>query len=338
MTDETTACQLIAPPCGYLFDTHTRIQNLFIEKIREQNIDVALDWLSTIKNAELSYPEALQFVWSGAERALFELSENEDFFEAYSLQCDAPFCEINNLKIGTKYYWRVNGGEARTFYTKDNDIRFIKIDGVLNVRDIGGRNIKQGLVYRGSDLDIVYKITEAGKETFCNQLGIKTEMDLRKDADPNRPCVFGDRARLISFPYRPYIAVFEDEFRQEICEIMEFLAEEANYPVYIHCFGGADRTGMIALYLRALAGECDEFIHMDYELTSLSTYAYGFAEGAENNGFRKRSSSYYSEFLEALDAYAPGAALSDKVRAFLLDCGVKNECIHKILKIIAKNQ
>ncbi len=89
---------------------------------------------------------------SGAEGGLFELSENADFTNAYSVNCHASFCEIDNLKVAKTYYWRVNGGAARCFCTKDNAIRFIKIDGVLNVRDIGGKNIKQGLIYRGSGM------------------------------------------------------------------------------------------------------------------------------------------------------------------------------------------
>ena len=116
---------------------------------------------------------------------------------------------------------------------------------------------------------------------------------------------------------------------------MNFLSDEENYPIYIHCLGGADRTGMIAFYLRALAGECDELIHLDYELTSLSTYAYGLAEGARRDGFRNRTSDIYTEFLAMLNEYAPGGALSAKVRAFLLDCGVATECIDKILSIIS---
>lgn len=331
----STAVELLLPPCGYVFDTHTDIQNKFIEKIEKCNTDVAIEWLKTVKNSELSYPQTLKFVWSGVDGGFFELSENIDFINAYSVECDTPFCEIDNLKVATKYYWRVNGGEAHYFYTKDNVIRFIKIDGLLNVRDIGGKNIKQGLIYRGSDLDLVYKISEKGKETFCNQLGIKTEVDLRKEADADRPCALGDRVCLKSLPYRPYSEVFEEEHRQGICRIMNFLSDEKNYPVYIHCLGGADRTGMIAFYLRALAGECDELIHLDYELTSLSTYAYGLAEGAGRDGFRNRNSDYYLNFLAMLNEYAPGSALSAKVRAFLLDCGVETECIDKILSIIS---
>ena len=264
MSTSSNAVELLFPPCGYVFDTHTDIQNKFIEKIEKYNTDVAIEWLKTVKKSELSYPQALKFVWSGIDGGLFELSDNCEFTNSYSVKCDTSFCEIGNLKVAKKYYWRVNGGEARYFYTKDNDIRFIKIDGLLNVRDIGGKNIKQGLIYRGSDLDLVYKISEKGKEIFCNQLGIKTEIDLRKGADANRPCALGDRVRLQSLPYRPYREVFEEEHRQGICSIMNFLSDEENYPIYIHCLGGADRTGMIAFYLRALAGECDELIHLDY--------------------------------------------------------------------------
>ena len=336
MNDTTSKQKLIFPTSGYVFDTHTDIQNSFIERIEQDGIEEATKWLKKIKECELSYPKALKFEWEGGEGDLFELSENEDFSEAYAIKCDAPFCEIHNLKIGTKYYWRVNGGNRDFFYTKDNGIRFIKIDGALNVRDIGGKNIKQGLIYRGSDLDLVYKISEEGKRCFCDQLGIKTEIDLRKDADASRPCALGDRVVLKGLPYRPYREIFEVEHRQGICKIMSFLSDESNYPIYIHCIGGADRTGMISLFLRALLGEDDDFIHMDYELTCLSTYAYGLSEGAEKDGFRSRNSSYYTEFLEMLDAYAPLRPLSEKVRAFLIDCGVTEVCIDKIIRIFMK--
>lgn len=336
MSNRVVEQRIIFPPNDYVFDTHTEIQNCFIEKINEHGIDAATAWLKNIKETELSHPQALTFVWEGSGGDVFELSENENFSMPYTLKCDTPSCEIGNLKIGAKYYWRVNGGKENCFYTKDNGIRFIKIDGALNVRDIGGKRIKQGLVYRGSDLDTVYRISEEGKLTFCDQLGIKTEIDLRKEVDASRPCVFGDKVVLKSLPYRPYSEVFEAEHRVGICKIMDFLSDRSNYPIYIHCLGGADRTGMISLYLRALAGEDDDFIYMDYELTGLSTYAYGLAEGAGKDGFRSRNSSYYMEFLAKLDTYAPSRPLSEKVRAFLLDCGVTSECLDKILSIIKK--
>lgn len=117
---------------------------------------------------------------------------------------------------------------------------------------------------------------------------------------------------------------------------MEFLADEKNYPIYVHCLGGADRTGMIAIYLRALANESDDFIHLDYELTSLSTYSYGISEGVERKGYRSRNDSYYVEYLDMIEKYAPSKPLSEKIKAFLLDCGVPEESLEKIKSIKCK--
>ena len=217
------------------------------------------------------------------------------------------------------------------FYTANNDFRFIKLDGALNVRDLGGVKIKQGLVFRGSDIDLCFPLTERGKKVF-RELGIKTELELRSDVDGNRACIAGEDVALVQLAYRPYIEVFSDMHKAGIKKIMEFLADEKNYPLYIHCMGGADRTGMIALYLRALCGEEEETIHTDYELTGLSTYALGAAEGAD--GFRSRNSEYYREFLEKLREYAPGKELGVQVRTFLLSCGISEKTIEKITEII----
>ena len=50
---------------------------------------------------------------------------------------------------------------------------------------------------------------------------------------------------------------------------MEFFAEEENYPIYFHCRGGADRTGMIAMLLRAIAGVSDETIRNIHNIITL---------------------------------------------------------------------
>ena len=111
-----------------------------------------------------------------------------------------------------------------------------------------------------------------------------------------------------------------------------FLADETIYPTYIHCSGGADRAGMIALYLRSICGESDEDIHRDYEMTSLSTYA-GYVN---KTGFRHRYMNGYNTLLDGLEPYAPGGTIREKAIAFLLDCGVKPETMDKIASILKK--
>ena len=329
--------KLIFPQNGYVFDTHTQIQNEFIGIIEREGIDKALQWLRPLKDgSEYTYPESLTFVWEDAsEEAVFELSKKEDFTDAAVVKTQKNSCTLTNLEIGTKYYWRVDGGQSNWFETKDNLFRFIRVDGLLNVRDVGGIALRQGMLYRGSELNGHFTITEAGKNTFINELKIKTELDLRKPwLGLIDVCPAGEEVALVQLPYRPYKEVVFDEHKQGICRIMEFLSDETVYPVYMHCMGGADRTGMIAFYLRALAGEDIDSIHLDYEITGLSSYALGAAEGAD--GFRSRYADYYVEFLDIMASYAPGKPIAEQVKAFLLSCGVTEATIEKIMTILKK--
>ncbi len=332
---------LLYPPQDFIFDTYTEIQASFIKTVKTQGIDAATEWFRPIKDLEIeyTYQRPLSFSWDGEAGDVFELSKNKEFSECYRVVCEKPSCEVENLEVGQEYFWRVNGGESFRFFTKDNEIRFIRIDGTYNVRDLGGKNIRQGLLYRGADMDLVYPLTDEGKRTFCGELNIKTEIDLRGGLDPNRPSGGGENVRFICLPYRAYCEAFFEEHKRGVCKIMEFLSDESNYPIYFHCLAGADRTGAIAFYLRALAGDREELIHLDYELTGLSnSYTYDLKEqNVVQDEFRRRTSPYYQEFLKELETYAPNEPISAQVRAFLLDCGVTQETLDKIISIIKKS-
>lgn len=323
------------PPDNFLFDTHTPLQKEFIERIHTTSTEEALLWLKPAKNdREQTYPRPLVLTCPrdpSVATYRFELSETPTFEVARVLLSETNEATFDNLKIGTTYVWRVNGGEIRSFTTASASPRFIRVDGALNVRDLGGNAIKQGLLYRGSAIDTPFRITPEGERVFSEELGIRTILDLRAEHYGRLHCIFDNIAQ-IQLPYRPYLEVFEEEHRRGICRIMDLLADENNYPIYFHCMGGADRTGMIALYLRAIVGESDDAIHTDYELTGLSTYGAGAKEGAD--GFRSRNAPYYTAFLEKLSTYAPGGTIAEAAVAFLLDCGVSQETLDRIAAII----
>ena len=328
---------LLVPLNGAVVDLYTPLQATFLDKIRGQGTEEAIAWLATVKNGqECAFPQPIKLEWSndGSGQYLLELSESQSFSVSYREQTTNTFCEITNLKIATTYYWRVNGSAIHSFTTNNRNYRFLSVDGLMNVRDLGGIGIKQGLLYRGSDLEGEYQLTEDGKRTFCSRLQIQAEINMRKEHLGKPRKKIGEKLRYICLPYRPYKESFEEEHRKGICAIMDFLADKNNYPVYFHCLGGADRTGMVAIFRRALVGETDEEIFTDYELTSLSAYAGGLAEGAAANGFRSRNSSYFKEFLQLLDAYGAGEPLSVNVPRFLTDCGVTKDTLSKICEII----
>ena len=335
--NHTPCC--IFPPDGYVFDTYTQGQRKFIDTVRSSDINTALEWLKAEQgNEDFSCSGRLSFCWSGEEESyLFELSEKEDLGDAIRVDCKSCSCDICNLKVGTTYYWRINGGETHVFKTLQNDWRFISIDGLKNIRDLGGRGIKQGLIYRGSEVHGgTFRITEAGARTLRDELLMKTILDLRIEWLGK----YGDSSpvegvALKQIPYRPYIEIFEEKHRLEIKEIMKFLSDEKNYPVYFHCMGGADRTGMIAIYLEALAGDSPEDIFLDYELTSLAKI-YNPEKLVSDNYYRIHTASYFSDFLTELEKCAPGESFNAQIKAFLLESGVSKECLDKVISIVKK--
>ena len=326
--------KLLYPEDGMLLNPHTPVQREYMQRIRRDGITDALQWLRGVKQErELSLPQGITFRWESEREPAhrLEISENPDFPNPLVWETPENSLYIDNFKAGTVYFWRVDGSAPRQFRTEAVQPRFIRLEGALNVRDIGGIHIRQGLVYRGSAIDAPFGITEAGSRAFREHLGIQTELELRMDGDPGPSAVPG--VRKITIPYRPYLEVFEPRHKEGLRQIFALLARKDIYPVYIHCMGGADRTGMIALYLRALLGESDEDIHLDYELTALSTYAAGAKEGAD--GFRSRYAPYYCAFLEQLALY--GRPLKVSVPAFLRSCGIPGEQLDTIIQILRRN-
>ena len=333
------SCGAFFPPEGYVFDTYMDGQRIFIDKVRTEGIDAALDWLKREQgDLDFSCSKKLIFKFDSVEDScLLEISDNGDFCDSVSYKCCANSCEVGNLKAGQRYYWRVNGKDIHSFTNAPNEWRFISIDGLKNIRDVGGRNVKAGLVYRGCEVfGENFRITEDGKKTLRDELKVKSILDLRGEWLGK----FGEGVpiegvALKQIPYRPYIEVFEEKHRQKIKEIMEFLSDENNYPVYFHCMGGADRTGMVAIYLQALCGDKPEDIFLDYELTSLAKI-YNPEKLVSDNYYRNHKASYFQAFLAELEKCAPGESFNTQIRAFLLESGVSEECLNKVIKILKK--
>ncbi len=91
-----------------------------------------------------------------------------------------------NLKIACRYDWEIsgNGGKKRgTFETEDIAPRLIRLDGVPNVRDLGGRigldgrRIRQGMLYRSSGLN-----DNARPRCSYDENDLSPEMIVRKKA------------------------------------------------------------------------------------------------------------------------------------------------------------
>lgn len=272
------------------FSVHTPDQFSFIE-----SEDVASVSVYAVGKEEKSRPQAVELKWSDGNNSgnyTVEISETSDFVNCEKYAAKTSSLSVYNLKTGTEYFWRVKAedvcSETGTFETADELPRNLYVDGVTNVRDIGGYNtsfgkrIKQGLIIRGGRLNksdvnddgyktppktFVPEITAEGADVFANWLKIKTEVDLRllnRNGYPEdkkaESAVEG--VGYVRIPMNGNASIYDNA--AQIKEFMELLSVKENYPVYFHCNIGTDRTGMLAYLLEGLCGVNETDMLKDY--------------------------------------------------------------------------
>ncbi len=272
----------------------------------------------------------------GAE---LELSEGDNV-KTYGFSDGSNKIDIYNLKVDTKYDHRLyltmsNGSKievAGSFNTAKTP-RILNIDGTVNVRDIGGmsvnggKKIKQGMVYRGSELDGAvekkYCISQKGIDEMRTTLGIKFDMDLRLSTDNVAGInALGESVLHKYYGTVAYSEIFNDENKVNIRKVFSDLSDRNNYPVYIHCTYGRDRTGTICYLLEAILGASDGDMLKDYEISAF-TDSYVDSESFEN----------FTRQINMLE----GNNTAEKVEVYLKSCGVTEQQIEAIREILLEN-
>ena len=244
------------------------------------------------------------------------------------------FAEVTNLLSGEEYFWSVDGSEEQSFSTVCGEMRFINADGYANIRDTGGRltvegkRIRQGLVYRGVGLDNYDDLHSGdqtlGKKVFRETLGIKCDIDLRSESVGKlTESPLGKDVRFELIPFDAYGATLNDVGRAALRRVLELFADEANYPIYYHCYAGADRTGTIGAYLDAILGMSDDEIIFNYNVTSLSP-----------NSIRCWHDGDCKTFIEFLDETYPDHSIGELLIINLRLSGISEETIEKIREIM----
>ena len=306
--------------------------------------------------------------WSSDEKVdYFEVicSRNSDFQEhddepnkVYTINKNQRSVNFYNLYPGTKYYVKVtevfmDANQASkelvtSFETCDISTRVIHVDGIANVRDLGGYTTslvesgktKQGMIYRGSALEDEKRqlaITKEGEEVFLNELGIKTEIELRDEGNFTSP--LSGKLNYKQLPIAVYNEVFDERqetTRKSYKALLELLADEKNYPVYIHCQQGDDRTGTIAFFLNALLGVGYNDLCIDYEMTSFSPSGLRGARNGQN--YSNHFADIYSGLITFGEVKESGELSGDTPTSvcaenFFKSLGVTEDTIEAIRRI-----
>lgn len=250
--------------------------------------------------------------------------------------------QIWNLNTNAQYYYKGTivlsdtGKQAvevsGSFKTADTP-RMLNVDGLVNVRDFGGRKtvdgqrIKQNLLYRGSEMDgsveEAYAITADGVDTMLNDLKIKTDMDLRTKHNDTGVLPLGKDVERTFYEMVAYEDCFTMRGESLVRKLFVQLADKNNYPTYLHCTYGLDRTGTMCYLLGALLGMSEEDLETDYRLSALA--------------LGRLTEDAYGEFKTKLATYE-GKTLQEKTENYLLSAGVTEQEIAAIRDIYLEKE
>lgn len=319
---------------GYLVTDAVK-RYMQIDLLADYNRNVTIkNFVESGKRYDAQKPVALDLSTESAVASMYkiELADNSQFLNARVEYFDLPEgrYEFKHLYVNTKYYYRVtaytNAGvivETGSFSTADTP-RILTIDGLTDVRDIGnwmtdsGKRIKQGLLIRGTEMDGAveahYHLTNQGMQDMLEIYGIKFDMDLRSEiATPLGSDALGSHVEHKYYDMVTYEGIFTEAGRAKVKDVFTDLANKNNYPMYLHCTYGRDRTGTVCYLLEALLGVSRGDCLKDYGLSNV---------GVE----------YILAVEEGLAAYG-GSSLKEQVENYLMICGVTQDQINEIREI-----
>lgn len=316
------------------------------EKKESAGSDFQWDPLEVI-SGDRSMPKPVCCTWNNistrSESTVYDLliSTDSSFEDPLVFKgLPVPRRDVVNLYIGTRYLWKViaRDGDAELavspvweFTTHASPPRCLHVPGITNVRDIGGwnlsgnRRIRQGMMYRSSEMHGHVDITDEGRQVLIEDLRIRTDVDLRGTSEEPRAVLDQSRVKWINIPISPYGHIVEDGSSESYRQIFEIFAEHSAYPILFHCWGGCDRVGTVAFLLNALLGLDFNSLIRDYELSSLSIW-----EERDHQGDR------FQSLLSALLPFGDGKDdVGTQAQNYLRSIGVTTEEITSIRALLA---
>lgn len=333
ITENTLNVELINPD-GILVNEAVR-KYILTDLLNPYNSSVLLSHFSNSEGRlDAQVPVSIKFSTKYGNAFLYkiELADNDRFNNARVSYFEGASGKyfFEHLYTNTEYFYRVTvcttkgvESSAGRFKTADTP-RILSIDGLSNVRDIGnwktdsGKRIKQGLLIRGTELDGAvengYHLTNKGLSDLINIYGIKTDMDLRNESKtPMGMDALGSQVEHRYYDMVMYEEIFTENGKEKIRAVFSDLANPDNYPVYLHCTYGNDRTGTVCYLLEALLGVSKGDLLREYGLSNMNI-------------------SLIKNVEIGLGAYS-GNNIKEQTESYLLSCGVTEYQIESIRNI-----
>lgn len=245
---------------------------------------------------------------------------------------------IYNL-IPNRHYSIQAEGQEWSFNTL-GQLRMLKLEGVNNVRDLGGwplangHTLRYGCIIRGAELNTtlpsshpmatLHQASASDIQMLRQVVGIRAELDLRAGSEiPSLHSAMGDDIRYKNCPQCTPSPIYGPD--QAWTEPMQFVTEclKEGRSVYVHCRWGADRTGLFCMLIEGLLGVSESNLAKDFELTSFA------GDSRFRTDTRFRQSIAYIKSL-------PGQDLQEQFHTYWLTCGAKEEELQQLIELLTE--
>lgn len=304
----------------------------------EKNHPIQLTW----DNNGISFESAKLKFWS---------TEDQSDLREVDLGANAMSASLSNLFRARKYRVQLvtdDGEVSQGFeFTTGDYPRTITMGGIRNVRDLGGYvtsygvRTNQGLIYRGYYIDDKNGGHGANWSTAADQvqkevMQIGYEIDLQKTSETNGRTTSCLNSEEVPCDYKCLTLVSYDSFLQQdsyknLPEVMHIIANSDERHSYFHCWGGADRTGMLAFFINAICGVSYTDLIEDFEITTETNNKRCHMHNAQYAHFPK----FLNEFMNNWDGFDMNATVNENCEKWMVEvAGVAEEDIERIREIM----
>ncbi len=216
--------------------------------------------------------------------------------------------------------------------------RNIKIDGMTNCRDMGGRTtvgggkVKQGMIYRTSGVKggNPANVTAEGLAEMKNHFKMKTEINVSDGTSYNGTGNGWDVINhMMDYDSANQTHHHFSRNAESVKAFFKTISDPSKYPVFFHCRIGTDRTGLCANLLGGLLGVSKNELYQDYLFSNFGNIGeqrkIGASAGQDN----------IENYMNEIDAM-PGATFANKCYNTLLAIGVERSTLDTVISILTE--
>lgn len=214
-------------------------------------------------------------------------------------------------------------------FTTEGQVRMMKIDDIVNVRDIGGWPIQHGgfvkydKIFRSAELGKTSRIiTSEGIRELLAVQGIGVEIDFggysgESPVEDLLDFVHGPDYQIVQYA----VGIRENGLQYRNCfeKVVNSLREGKK--ILFHCNAGADRAGTFAFLLEGLLGVSESDLAKDYELSGL------VYEGWNRTAESRASGGGYNGLVEYVKSTFRGHTINEKIEQMALGFGISQKDI-----------